>query len=74
MTLNELRTAYVAARGAPPSKEAIANGFVAVPAENAVSRVWGGDRRLSLFCYSIETITMLLMPMINTKYDFIIPL
>lgn len=33
----------------------------------AVGQMYGGDRRLSLFGYTVETITMLLLPMINTK-------
>lgn len=32
-----------------------------------LARVWGGDRRLSLFSYTIETINLLLLPMIQTK-------
>ncbi|KAJ9598085.1 hypothetical protein L9F63_026811, partial [Diploptera punctata] len=34
-----------------------------------VSEIWGGDRRLSLFSYTIETINMLLLPMIQTKKE-----
>ncbi|KAL1139053.1 hypothetical protein AAG570_009114 [Ranatra chinensis] len=37
--------------------------------ESDVSRIWGGDRRLSLFSYTIETINMLLLPMIKTKKE-----
>lgn len=33
----------------------------------AVEQMYGGDRRLSLFGYTVETISMLLLPMINTK-------
>lgn len=38
----------------------------------AVGQMCGGDQRLSLFGYTVETITMLLLPMINTKlvYSF----
>lgn len=32
-----------------------------------ISRIWGGDRRLSLFNYTIETINMLILPMMKTK-------
>jgi hypothetical protein len=42
--------------------------FVHALSEDDVSRIWGGDRRLSLFSYTIETINMLLLPMIKTKY------
>lgn len=34
---------------------------------SAVNRVWGGDKRLALFGYTLETINMLLLPMIQTK-------
>ncbi|XP_018895699.1 uncharacterized protein [Bemisia tabaci] len=34
-----------------------------------MTRIWGGDRRLSLFSYSIETINMLILPMIRTKKE-----
>lgn len=34
---------------------------------SAVNRVWGGDKRLALFGYTLETINMLLFPMIQTK-------
>lgn len=47
------------------------NGELIVPdkqiGEKEATRIWGGDRRLSLFGYTIETINMLLVPMINTK-------
>lgn len=35
--------------------------------ETEMTRIWGGDRRLSLFSYTIETINMLILPMIRTK-------
>lgn len=35
--------------------------------DEGLAKVWGGDRRLSLFSYSIETINLLLLPMIQTK-------
>jgi len=34
-----------------------------------LGRMWGGDRRLSLFGYSIETISMLLLPMVETQKE-----
>lgn len=34
---------------------------------SAVNRVWGGDNRLSLYGYTLETINLLLLPMIQTK-------
>ena len=33
--------------------------------EPEITRIWGGDRRLSLFSYTIETINLLLLPMIR---------
>ncbi|KAL0267203.1 UNVERIFIED_CONTAM: hypothetical protein PYX00_009546 [Menopon gallinae] len=66
--MSQLREAYESKFG-PVRKEEITNGFVHVPVGNALSRVWGGDRRLSLFSYTIETINMLLMPMIKTKKE-----
>uniref|UniRef100_A0A8D8SW26 Glutamate synthase [NADH] n=1 Tax=Cacopsylla melanoneura TaxID=428564 RepID=A0A8D8SW26_9HEMI len=37
--------------------------------ETEMTRIWGGDRRLSLFSYTIETINMLILPMIRTKKE-----
>ncbi|GLG95437.1 NADPH:adrenodoxin oxidoreductase, mitochondrial [Gryllus bimaculatus] len=37
--------------------------------DKTLARMWGGDRRLSLFAYTIETINMLLLPMIQTKQE-----
>lgn len=64
--MSDLREAYEK-KNKPIDKKEITNGFVHVPDENAVARVWGGDRRLSLFSYSIETINMLLMPMFEIR-------
>jgi glutamate synthase (NADPH/NADH) len=35
---------------------------------SAVNKVWSGDKRLSLYGYSLETINLLLLPMVQTKY------
>lgn len=35
--------------------------------EKEITRIWGGDRRLSLFSYTIETINLLILPMINNR-------
>jgi glutamate synthase (NADPH/NADH) len=43
------------------------NGSVNGITDEYLARVWGGDRRLSLFSYTIETINLLLLPMIETK-------
>lgn len=39
--------------------------------EQEMTRIWGGDRRLLLFSYSIETINMLIIPMFRTKFVII---
>ncbi|CAK9810578.1 Glutamate synthase [NADH] [Anthophora plagiata] len=36
---------------------------------SAVNRVWGGDRRLSLYGYTLETINLLLLPMMQSKKE-----
>jgi glutamate synthase (NADH) len=35
---------------------------------SAVNKVWSGDKRLSLYGYTLETINLLLLPMVQTKY------
>lgn len=35
---------------------------------SVVNRVWGGDKRLSLYGYTLETINLLLLPMMQSKY------
>ena len=47
--------------------DTVVNGSVSGITDECLARVWGGDRRLSLFSYSIETINLLLLPMIQTK-------
>jgi len=47
--------------------DTIVSGSVSGITDECLARVWGGDRRLSLFSYSIETINLLLLPMIQTK-------
>ncbi|KAK7580461.1 hypothetical protein V9T40_001090 [Parthenolecanium corni] len=37
--------------------------------EPEITRIWGGDRRLSLFSYTIETINLLLLPMIRNSKE-----
>lgn len=34
---------------------------------SAVNKVWSGDKRLSLYGYTLETINLLLLPMVQTK-------
>ncbi|XP_076674514.1 uncharacterized protein LOC143372318 isoform X2 [Andrena cerasifolii] len=36
---------------------------------SVVNRVWGGDKRLSLFGYTLETINLLLLPMMQSKKE-----
>lgn len=43
------------------------NGITKEKGISAVYRVWGGDKRLALFGYTLETINLLLLPMIQTK-------
>lgn len=35
---------------------------------SAVNKIWSGDKRLSLYGYTLETINLLLLPMVQTKY------
>lgn len=37
--------------------------------ETPFTRMWEGDKRLSLYSYNIETINMLLLPMLQTKKE-----
>lgn len=70
--MDELRAAHVAKGG--PNKH-IENGVIAgVPGNNGpnnevdfINRKWVGDKRLSLYSYTLETINMLILPMIQTK-------
>ncbi|CAB0001855.1 unnamed protein product [Nesidiocoris tenuis] len=70
ITMQELREAAAL----NVSKDGFVNGeikpelYVSLPKED-VSRIWGGDRRLSLFNYTIETINMLILPMMKTKKE-----
>lgn len=43
------------------------NGLSKADGVSAVNRVWGGDKRIALFGYTLETINLLLLPMIKTK-------
>ncbi|EFN72550.1 Glutamate synthase [NADH], amyloplastic [Camponotus floridanus] len=36
---------------------------------SAVNKVWSGDKRLSLYGYTLETINLLLLPMVQTKKE-----
>ncbi|XP_043577725.1 glutamate synthase 1 [NADH], chloroplastic isoform X4 [Bombus pyrosoma] len=36
---------------------------------STVNRVWGGDKRLSLYGYTLETINLLLLPMMQSKKE-----
>lgn len=74
ISMDQLREAHVAVNGSNGFTE---NGGVELAKLNgvndivggvsAVNRVWGGDKRLSLYGYTIETINMLILPMIQTK-------
>lgn len=43
------------------------NGTVNGDDSAAMMRTFGGDRRLSMFGYTIETLNMLLLPMVTTQ-------
>lgn len=47
------------------AKKNVLNGVNEV---SAVNKVWSGDKRLSLYGYTLETINLLLLPMMQTKY------
>lgn len=69
ITMEELRAVSPVVKDSPQSPVApLINGEMKEElSEQDMTRIWGGDRRLSLFGYSIETINMLLLPMIRTK-------
>ncbi|XP_015600408.1 putative glutamate synthase [NADPH] isoform X3 [Cephus cinctus] len=77
ITLEQLRLAHIEAHG-PNSLNENSN-YTDAPQQNGivgfenpisgVNRVWGGDKRLSLYGYTLETINMLLIPMIQTKKE-----
>lgn len=75
ITMEELRAAHannVDARdiiGNDLSEMTIAKNAVnGVNEISAVNKVWSGDKRLSLYGYTLETINLLLLPMVQTKY------
>ncbi|XP_058809290.1 uncharacterized protein LOC131674568 [Phymastichus coffea] len=77
ITMNELREAYAATEN-NSAQNNIENGTAnaLVPKNgvskngiSAVNRVWGGDKRIALFGYTLETINLLLLPMIKTKKE-----
>ncbi|XP_070159139.1 uncharacterized protein [Polyergus mexicanus] len=48
------------------AKKNVLNGVNEV---SAVNKVWSGDKRLSLYGYTLETINLLLLPMMQTKKE-----
>ncbi|XP_071536685.1 uncharacterized protein [Panulirus ornatus] len=68
-----LQDLYDAHKGELSSEPSIVNGHVngTVNGEDtgAMIRTFGGDRRLSMFGYTIETLNMLLLPMVNTQKE-----
>ena len=40
-----------------------------VKTSNIMDKVWGGDRRLPLFGYTLETLQMLMVPMFKTRKE-----
>ncbi|KAF4516910.1 hypothetical protein B566_EDAN007998 [Ephemera danica] len=69
--INEMRKAHKGPNvmnGEVVSKTTKCSGDSAA-AEAAVHRLSGGDPRLALFGYTVETLTMLLMPMVQTMKE-----
>ncbi|XP_046391906.1 glutamate synthase [NADH] isoform X1 [Ischnura elegans] len=73
--MSDIRAEY---KKKKPTQPAIVNGSAPkaggdIPTgqltEIPFRRMWGGDKRLSLFSYNIETINMLLIPMLQTKKE-----
>ncbi|XP_066597072.1 uncharacterized protein [Prorops nasuta] len=77
ITLEEMRQAHIANGGVlsmtkrgQVSEVAKKNALNGTTNEiSAVNRVWGGDKRLSLYGYTLETINLLLLPMVQTKKE-----
>lgn len=46
------------------------NAINGVNEVSAVNKIWSGDKRLSLYGYTLETINLLLLPMVQTKYVY----
>lgn len=73
MTLEHFRKAYNPEESngiesnANNAVVAVKNGISKDDGISAVHRVWGGDKRIALFGYTLETINLLLLPMIKTK-------
>jgi glutamate synthase (NADPH/NADH) len=57
----------VVANGSIDGVGNVHTGSVSGITDEDLAKIWGGDRRLSLFSYTIETINLLLLPMIRTK-------
>ncbi|XP_012539553.2 putative glutamate synthase [NADPH] isoform X1 [Monomorium pharaonis] len=76
ITMEEMRAAHVPNGNA---EDVIKNGLSAETAKknaindaneiSAVNKVWSGDKRLSLYGYTLETINLLLLPMVQTKKE-----
>ncbi|XP_043275732.1 glutamate synthase [NADH] isoform X2 [Venturia canescens] len=72
ITMDDLRKAHVAKGGI---NEPVENGTVIAKKnglnneDEFINRKWVGDKRLSLFSYTLETINMLLVPMLQTKKE-----
>ncbi|XP_015429364.1 PREDICTED: putative glutamate synthase [NADPH] isoform X2 [Dufourea novaeangliae] len=75
ITMEELRAADVVDANLAKEKAALEQSIGINNATNdanpisAVNRVWGGDKRLSLYGYTLETINMLLLPMMQSKKE-----
>lgn len=72
--LSDLKTAhestnFAVTNGEPCGKKQLSASVSGV-SDKMLAHMWGGDRRLSVFGYTIETVNMLLVPMIQTKYVY----
>lgn len=72
--MNELRESYDSSENGTPtgvengvSNAVVPKNGVSKNGISAVNRIWGGDKRIALFGYTLETINLLLLPMIKTK-------
>lgn len=73
--MDELRSAHVRNTDAEnviennlPIEVAKKNAINDINIISTVNKIWGGDKRLSLYGYTLETINLLLLPMMQTKY------
>ncbi|KAH0945164.1 hypothetical protein HN011_004136 [Eciton burchellii] len=74
ITMEELRAVHnhnieVIENGLSTETEIAKKNIINESEISAVNKVWSGDKRLSLYGYSLETINLLLLPMVQTKKE-----